>query len=161
MPDNREKASGARFRQYAVGDAVREPLQMKSHIGYAIRRAQLRAYENFHAALAELETTPARFTLMLLIRENPGIRSVDLARALDIARSGMARLVDDLERHEFIVRKTLVGDRRNQGIALTAPGRRRLDQLERAVERHEAQLTQGLSVAERKLLLDLLWRVGA
>jgi DNA-binding MarR family transcriptional regulator len=161
MLNSRKKPAGAGLPQFSVGGEVREPAQLKSHVGYAIRRAQLRAYESFYAALAELETTPARFTLMLLIRENPGIRSVDLARTLNVARSGMVRLVDELARSEWVVRETLVDDRRNQGLTLTAEGRRRLSQLERAVERHEAQLTKGLNAAERKRLLDLLWRVGA
>jgi hypothetical protein len=32
--------------------------------------------------------------------------------------------------------------------------------MEKAVERHEAQLTAGFSISERDKLLELLWRVA-
>jgi DNA-binding MarR family transcriptional regulator len=157
---NDRKTTRAAPAEFTVGDEIREPAQMKNDLGYAIRRAQLRAYESFYNALQDLETTPARFTLMLLIRENPGIRSVDLARKLGVARSGMVRLIDDLEGRGLIARETLKSDRRNQALALTAEGRRYLKQLERAVGRHEAALSSKLTAGERAQLIDLLWRVG-
>jgi DNA-binding MarR family transcriptional regulator len=157
---NDRKPGRAAAAESALGDEIREPAQMRNYLGYAIRRAQLRAYESFYSALQDLETTPARFTLMLLIRENPGIRSVDLARKLGVARSGMVRLIDDLEQRGLMRRETLEADRRNQALALTAEGRRYLKQLERAVERHETKLSSGLSARERAQLIELLQRVA-
>jgi DNA-binding MarR family transcriptional regulator len=157
---NDRKTTGAAPTEFTVGDEIREPAQMKSYLGYAIRRAQLRAYESFYNALQDLETTPARFTLMLLIRENPGIRSVDLARKLGVARSGMVRLINDLEGRGLIVREILKSDRRNQALELTTDGRRYLKQLERAIERHEAVLSRSLTAKERAQLIDLLGRVA-
>jgi DNA-binding MarR family transcriptional regulator len=157
---NDRKPSRAASLEFAAGEEVREPAQMKNYLGYAIRRAQMRAYESFYNALRDLETTPSRFTLMLLMRENPGIRSVDLARKLGVARSGMVRLIDDLEGRGLIVREVVKADRRNQALALTTEGRRYLRQLERAVGRHESALTDKLTAKERAQLIKLLWRVG-
>jgi DNA-binding MarR family transcriptional regulator len=142
------------------GEVIHVPEQFRSNVGYAIRRAQMRIYDDFYAALADLDTTPTRFTLMLLIRENPGIRSVDLARALGVARSGMVRLIDELEQRELISREIDQKDRRNQSLVLTSLGRRKLSRIEKAVEKHEAEMTSGLSVSEREKLLELLWRVA-
>jgi DNA-binding MarR family transcriptional regulator len=141
-------------------DEIREPEQFRRNVGYAIRRAQMRIYDDFFAALSDLDMTPTRFTLMLLIRENPGIRSVDLARVLGVARSGMVRLIDDLEQRELISRETDQRDRRNQSLALTGQGRRKLSRMEKTVEQHEARMTTGLSKTEREKLLELLWRVA-
>lgn len=157
---NDRKPSRSAASEGAHADAVREPVQMRNSLGYAIRRAQLRAYESFYDALQDLETTPARFTLLLLIRENSGIRSVDLARKLGVARSGMVRLLDDLEGRGLVEREVLESDRRNQALVLTADGRRYLQRLERAVARHEAKLSSGLTESERARLLELLWRVA-
>lgn len=157
---NDRKPSRAEVAEFTLGDQIREPAQMKNHLGYAIRRAQLRAYESFYGVVQDLETTPARFTLMLLIRENPGIRSVDLARKLGVARSGMVRLVDDLEGRGLIAREVIKVDRRNQALTLTGDGRRYLKQLERAVDRHEAELSRKLTTRERTQLINLLGRVG-
>lgn len=145
---------------FTVGDEICQPLQVSRSIGYAIRRAQMRVYDAFFNALADLDMTPTRYTLMLLIRENPGIRAVDLARVLGVARSRMVKLIDDLESRHLVSRKTLPSDRRNRVLVLTALGVRKLNQLEQAVERHEAQLTKGLSEDERERLLGLLWRIA-
>jgi DNA-binding MarR family transcriptional regulator len=144
----------------SAGDEIREPEQFRHNVGYAIRRAQMRVYDEFYAALADLDTTPTRFTLMLLIRENPGIRSVDLAHALGVARSGMVRLIDELEQRELIAREIDQKDRRNQSLVLTSHGRRKLGRVEKVVEQHEARVTTGLSKSEREKLLELLWRVA-
>jgi DNA-binding MarR family transcriptional regulator len=149
-----------RFVPFSVGDEIRQPDQVSRSIGYALRRAQMRVYDDFFTALADLDTTPTRYTLMLLIRENPGIRAVDLARILGVARSRMVKLIDDLESRNLISRETHHSDRRNRILALTAQGERKLTLLEQAVERHEAQLTEGLSKEDRERLLGLLWRIA-
>lgn len=143
-----------------AADEIREPELLRHNVGYAIRRAQMRIYDDFFAALSDLDMTPTRFTLMLLIRENPGIRSVDLARVLGVARSGMVRLIDDLEQRELISREIDKKDRRNQSLALTGQGRRKLSHMEKTVEQHEARMTSDLSKNEREKLLELLWRVA-
>ena len=143
-----------------AADEIREPELLRHNVGYAIRRAQMRIYDDFFAALSDLDMTPTRFTLMLLIRENPGIRSVDLARVLGVARSGMVRLIDDLEQRELISRETDKKDRRNQSLALTGQGRRKLSRMEKTLEQHEARMTSDLSKNEREKLLELLWRVA-
>jgi DNA-binding MarR family transcriptional regulator len=157
---NERKIETERSTPFSVGDEIRQPAQVRRSIGYAIRRAQMRVYEEFFNALADFDTTPTRYTLMLLIRENPGIRSVDLARVLGVARSRMVKLIDDLESRNLISRQTHHSDRRNRILALTAQGECTLVQLEQVVERHEAQLTEGLNEIERERLLGLLWRIA-
>ncbi len=154
------KGNGAELAGFSVGDEILEPEQIRHNVGYAIRRAQMRIYEDFYAALADLDTTPTRYTLLLLIRENPGIRSVDLARSLGVARSGMVRLIDELEQRELIAREIDKSDRRNQSLVLTSLGRRKLSRMEKTVEQHEARMTTDLSASEREKLLELLWRVA-
>jgi DNA-binding MarR family transcriptional regulator len=145
---------------FAVGDEMRQPPQISCSIGYAIRRAQMRVYEELLTVLADLDMTPTRYTVMLLVRENPGIRAVDLARILGVARSRMVKLIGDLESRGLISRETLPSDRRNRVLEMTAQGEQRLNQSEQVVERLEAQLTDGLSAEDRERLLGLLWRIA-
>jgi DNA-binding MarR family transcriptional regulator len=157
---NERKMEPDRSNAFTVGDEIRQPTQVSGSIGYAIRRAQMRVYDEFFSLLADLDTTPTRYTLMLLIRENEGIRAVDLARNLGVAPSRMVKLIDDLERRKLISRETLRSDRRNRILVLTAQGEQKLNQLERLVERHEARLTEGFSMEDRECLLGLLWRIA-
>ena len=154
------KASEIALSRYPLGEALRQPEQFKRNVGYAIRRAQIRIYEDFYTALADQDTTPTRFTLMLLIRENPGIRSVDLARTLGVARSGMVRLIDILEQSGLITREVDQNDRRNQSLVLTHDGQHKLSRMEKVVEAHEARMTSRLSKSEVDTLLELLGRVA-
>lgn len=154
------KASEIALSRYPLGEELRQPEQFKRNVGYAIRRAQIRLYEDFYTALADQDTTPTRFTLMLLIRENPGIRSVDLARILEVARSGMVRLIDILEQGGLITREVDQNDRRNQSLVLTDHGEHKLSQMEKVVEAHEARMTARLSKSEVETLLELLGRVA-
>lgn len=155
-----QKGGAIELASFSAGDEIREPEQFRHNVGYAIRRAQMRIYDDFYAALADLDTTPTRYTLLLLIRENSGIRSVDLARALGVARSGMVRLIDELEQRGLISREIDRKDRRNQSLVLTGVGGSQLSRMEKAVERHEARVTAGLSESEREKLLTLLWRLA-
>jgi DNA-binding MarR family transcriptional regulator len=155
-----QKINEIELASFSAGDEIRIPEQFKHHVGYALRRAQLRVYEDFYASLVDLDTTPTRFTLMLLIRENPGIRSVDLARTLGVARSGMVRLIDELEQRDLITRTIDKKDRRNQALQLTDLGGRKLIHIEKVVKQHEKKITANLSAMERKKLLELLWRVA-
>jgi DNA-binding MarR family transcriptional regulator len=157
---NLRKTESERSTSFSVGDEIRQPVQVSRSIGYAIRRAQMRVYEEFFTVLADLDTTPTGYTLMLLIHENPGIRAVDLARVLGVARSRMVKLIDDLESRSWISRRTHPSDRRNRVLVLTAQGESKLNQLKQVVEHHEAQLTEGLSEGERERLLGLLWRIA-
>ncbi len=157
---NERKMELDRSNAFSAGDEIRQPAQVSRSIGYAIRRAQMRVYEDFFSVLAEVDTTPTRYTLLLLIRENAGIRAVDLARNLGVAPSRMVKLIDELERRKLISRETLLSDRRNRILVLTAQGERKLKQLEQLVESHEAQLTEGFSTEDRECLLGLLWRIA-
>ncbi len=145
---------------FSMGNEIRQPALVSQSIGYALRRAQMRVYEEFLSLLAELHTTPTQYTLMLLIRENERVRAVDLARNLRVAPSRMAKLIDDLERRKLILRETLRSDRRNRMLVLTSQGERTLNKLEQLAERHEAQLTEGFSIEDRECLLGLLWRIA-
>jgi DNA-binding MarR family transcriptional regulator len=157
---NVRKIETEKSTPFSVGDEIRQPPQVSRSIGYAVRRAQMRVYEDLFAVLADLDTTPTRYTLMLLIRENPGIRAVDLASVLGVARSRMVKLIDDLESRSLIFRRTLPSDRRNRALVLTTQGEHKLCQLQQVVERHEAQLTEGFSTEDRERLLGLLWRIA-
>ena len=154
------KKSEIELSTITAEDEIRVPMQFKHNVGYAIRPAQIRVYDDFYAALTDLDTTPTRFTLMLLIRENPRIRSVDLARTLGVARSGMVRLIDELERRGLISREVDQKDRRNQALVLTSIGQRKLKSMEKAVEGHEVRMTAEFSKSEREQLLELLWRIA-
>ena len=81
-------------------------------IGYALRRAQLRVFDDFYRTLAAERITPARFSALVIIDANPGISQTALAQTLDIARSGVVTLIDTLEHWELVSREPIAADKR-------------------------------------------------
>ncbi|SOZ60757.1 putative transcriptional regulator, MarR family [Cupriavidus taiwanensis] len=129
-------------------------------VGYAIRRAQIRIYEDFVQSLAQWQITPPRFSALVIISRNPHLKLTELAQILGIARSGAVLLVDALEAMKLVARRPAAGDRRAYSLVLTPAGRRTLEAATQAVQAHDAHVSSALSDAEQATLKALLARLG-
>ena len=161
MPTPKSPRSNAR----KSGDAPHEALDLdrfdfqSDSLGYALRRAQVRAYEMFFEMLGPLELSPARLTALSIIAMAPDINQAALARRLNVAGPSGMKLIDALEGAGFIQRRDVVGDRRRYSLVLTPSGRSMLDTLRERLAAYEARLAQRLSVGERQQLMTLLGRI--
>jgi len=133
---------------------------LESLMGFAVRRAQIRVYEDFIASLAPWGITPPRFSAMVIVSRNPGLKLTQLARIMGIARSGAVILVDALEDLSYIERQPAPDDRRAFSLALTAKGLTDLSEITAAVQAHDARMARGLSAEEQALLRRLLTQVS-
>lgn len=136
--------------QYGVLDSL---------MGYAIRRAQIRTYENFIAALEPWGITPPRFSAMVIVSLNPGLKLTQLAKIMGIARSGAVILVDALEELGYMQRLPAPEDRRAFSLALTDKGKTDLVQITQVVQTQDQQVTQPLSATEQTELHRLLLKL--
>lgn len=128
-------------------------------IGYVLRRAQLRLYEDFYASLRGTGISPALFSALVLVERNPGLRQGKLGEALGVARSGAMTLVDRLERLGLVLRQPAPHDRRAYGLHLTAKGQKLVGSLRARVSEHDQRIGQRLDLAERQKLMELLQRI--
>ncbi|WP_354684980.1 MarR family transcriptional regulator [Cupriavidus necator] len=133
---------------------------LDSLIGYAIRRAQIRIYEDFVLSLAQWQITPPRFSALVIISRNPQLKLTELAQILGIARSGAVLLVDALEEMKLVARRPAPGDRRAYSLVLTPAGRRTLEAATQAVVAHDAHVGTALTEAEQATLKTLLGRLA-
>lgn len=129
-------------------------------VGYAIRRAQLTIYDDFIRALAAWDITPPRFSALVIIANNPGLKLTALAAALAVARSGAVILADTLQARGLIARQDSSTDRRAWGLHLTPKGETLLRQITQAVREHDARMASRLDDTERATLLRLLNRLA-
>lgn len=136
--------------QYGVLDSL---------IGYAVRRAQIKMYETFILALEPWGITPPRFSAMVIVSLNPGLKLTQLARIMGIARSGAVILVDALEELGYMQRLPAPEDRRAFSLALTDKGKADLVKITEVVEAQDAQVTQPLSASEQAELHRLLFKL--
>nr|WP_211948950.1 MarR family transcriptional regulator [Cupriavidus yeoncheonensis] len=133
---------------------------LDSLVGYAIRRAQIRIYEDFVASLAQWQITPPRFSALVIVSRNPQLKLTDLARILGIARSGAVLLVDALEEMNLVARRPAPGDRRAYSLVLTPTGKRTLAAAKQAVIAHDAHVASALTAPEQATLKALLGRLA-
>lgn len=129
-------------------------------LGYSLRRAQIRIYQDFLDVMDPWSITPPRFSAMTLIRSNVGMKLTELARAMGIARSGAVEVVNSLEKLGYVRRCDSPTDRRAYALELTAQGDEVLDRVTALIREHDARVSARLSGQERQQLRELLDKLG-
>ena len=163
-----EKSSGkpadaAKGRKDA-GEPQAEALQLgelSEQLGYVLKRAQLKVFENFLRCMASLQLTPAQFSVLLLVEKNPGRNQTEIASTLGILRPNFVAMLDNLESRDLCTRIRSTNDRRSHILVLTD---KRMAVLARAKKlvatKHEARLNDLLGQANREALLAMLAKIA-
>lgn len=132
-------------------------------VGYALRKTQLSVFQHFARAMAAADelprVSPGEFGVLALIAANAGISQTRLAQAVGADRSTMVPILDRLERRGLIERQKVPGDRRTHALTLGPVGRARFAEYRAVILDHERRIADGLSTAERALLIQLLQRL--
>jgi len=129
-------------------------------IGYHLRRTQVAIFQHFSRTVAaEEHITPGLFGMLHVIAANPGLGQSRLAEAMEVDRSTIVKVVDQLEGRGLIVREPSPVDKRSHCLGLTERGRKALRRLEGLVLQHEDEFTKVLTADERQFLIRLLIRL--
>ncbi|OPA92966.1 MarR family transcriptional regulator [Pseudomonas fluorescens] len=142
-------------------DEGRPPLDsaLDDLIGYAMRRAQLKLFQNLIGRLSDHDLRPAQFSALAIIEQNPGLMQADLARALAIEPPQVVPLLNKLESRALAVRVRCKPDKRSYGIFLSKTGEALLKELKDIAAQSDLNATAALDVEERAQLLRLLKKV--
>src|SRR5947209_5456993 len=126
-------------------------------LGYSLKRAQLKVFEDFLRSVAPLQLTPAQFSVLLLLENNPGRNQTEIASTLGILRPNFVAMLDGLESRGLCARVRSSSDRRSHILMLSDKGRTVLARARKLVAtRHEARLNELLGPANRVALLAML-----
>lgn len=129
-------------------------------LGYALRRAQVRVFQDFDAEMKELGLTPGQLGALFLIEANRGLSQSELGNALGIDRSSVVPLIDRLQKHGWVRRAARSSDRRAYALELAPGGIALLARLLPRLEAHETRIAARLSSGERKQFFELLDKVA-
>ena len=129
-------------------------------LGYQLRLAQVRVFDDFLKSLAPYELTPGLLGVLYLVQANPGINQTDLARAVQLDRSTMVGILDKLTTRTWVERRASADDRRVNGVWLTRAGSGALKKMQALVQEHEERIAANLSATERATLAALLQKVA-
>ena len=142
-------------------DAVLQLGELSELLGYSLKRAQLRVFEDFLRCVAPLQLTPAQFSVLLLLDRNPGRNQTEIASTLGILRPNFVAMLDALESRELCARMRSASDRRSHILVLTDKGRAVLARAKKLVAtKHEARLNELLGPANRAALLEMLAKIA-
>jgi DNA-binding MarR family transcriptional regulator len=153
-------ARGPRPSSIARVDGI-DYVDLEQHLGYALRRAQVAAFDAFHRATAGVGITPPRYTALVILHANPGITQTTLGEVLGTARSGAMLLTDWLEGRGLAERRHRPDDGRAWGLYLTPKGERLLDTLRRRVRAQDQRLAARLSKPDQRKLRQMLEKLSA
>ena len=130
-------------------------------LGYSLKRAQLRIFDDFLRCVASVKLTPAQFSVLLLLDHNPGRNQTEIASTLGILRPNFVAMLDALESRGLCTRERSPSDRRSHVLTLTDKGRTTLAKAKKLVaEKHEARLIAMLGPREHRAMLAMVAKIA-
>jgi DNA-binding MarR family transcriptional regulator len=135
--------------------------ELSELMGYVLKRAQLKVFEDFLHCVAPLQLTPAQFSVLLLIDKNPGRNQTEIANTLGILRPNFVAMLDGLESRDLCARVRSTNDRRSHILVMTDKGRAVLARAKKLIAvKHEARFNELLGPADRAALLAMLTTIA-
>jgi DNA-binding MarR family transcriptional regulator len=131
-----------------------------AHLGYLLKHVQLRFFEVGAAALEPLGINGREAAVLRAVADRSPVSQGEIAAAMNVDRTTMVALIDDLQGKGLVRRRQDPDDRRKNAVELTDAGRDTVRRAAGAVERAERDFLRPLSATEaaqfRKALRALL-----
>lgn len=130
-------------------------------VGYHIAQANIPSKAAFirHVG-APLKLRPVEFTILMLVRGNPGITQKQLSQVLAVTAANITLLLDRLAEKGWVTRVRPESDRRVQAVNLTPAGEDLAARAHALSLDCEREMLRHLTAGERAILLELLDKVA-
>jgi DNA-binding MarR family transcriptional regulator len=129
---------------------------LDTHLGYALRRAQVWVFQDFIRTLSVIDIRPAQYSVLTVIGANPGLSQAELADRLAIERARLVHMLDHLQKRGLTERLPSPTDRRTHALQLTKDGQKLLKRAKALAARHEAKLAEKMGAGARDKVMELL-----
>jgi DNA-binding MarR family transcriptional regulator len=117
-------------------------------LGYLLKHVQLRLFELGAAVLEPLGITGREAAVLRAVADRYPVSQGEIAAAMNVDRTTMVALIDDLEGKGLVRRRQDPDDRRKNAVELTDAGRDTVQKAAAAVERAERDFLSPLPAAE-------------
>jgi DNA-binding MarR family transcriptional regulator len=136
-------------------------MTLEAHAAFLLGKLGRIAVERFAERLVPLGLRPSHSSVLSVLAVRELTSQQELGRILGQAPSGIVPVLDDLERLGAVSRVRDDVDRRRHALGLTPGGHELLARVTALADDVDAELMEGLTPADRELLLDLLRQIGA
>ena len=134
--------------------------KLPRYIGYQVRQTQSAIFRDISRSLRATGVTPGEFSLLTMLRANPDINSITLARIYQLDKATLSLSIKGLARRGLISSTRSANDRRYYSLRLTPAGREVLRRVTRRIESQERAMEAVLAPGERVHLIDMLERIS-
>ncbi len=134
---------------------------LETLIGYNARRAALSIIDLFLRRMESYGVRIVDFSVLSLIRHNPGITSRQLCASLGLLPPNLVNMLQQLEHRRLVERRPHPTDGRAVSLHLTAQGHDMMQEAEDTAFQLEIEATSALTEAQRSTLRRLLKQVYA
>ena len=121
---------------------------LSAFVGYGMKRALAIVQADLARVLAEFGLRAVSFSALSIIVGEPGLTQTRLADALQIERSNLVTIIDELAERGLIIRAPVAHDRRRHALMPTTAGRKLAAAAQQGVADHERKLFACLTAAE-------------
>ena len=129
--------------------------QLYRRPGFMIRRAHQISVSLFLEETGALGITNRQYGIMLVLKAEPGIDQITVAKLLGLDRSTTGMVLTKLE-DAGLVGRVVGDDRRKRSLKLTPTGERMLKRLAEPARRAQERVLSAFSPREQETFLDLL-----
>jgi DNA-binding MarR family transcriptional regulator len=137
-------------------DGERAPAALAGHLGYLLKHAWLRAQEVTGPALAPYGIGGRELAVLLVLADGESPSQQQAAGRLEVDRTTMVALLDELEAKGLVARRPHPEDRRRNIVELTEKGRETLGAATRAYRDAERRFLAPLGEAGAERLKEAL-----
>jgi DNA-binding MarR family transcriptional regulator len=124
--------------------------------GFLIRRAHQIAVSLFLEETGDLRITTTQFGILHLLKHNPGLDQISVAKLLGLDRSTTGMVLTKLEAGGLVGRAVGARDRRKRSLTLTAAGEKMLERVRAPARRVIERQLSTFTPRERKQFLQML-----
>jgi DNA-binding MarR family transcriptional regulator len=114
-------------------------------IGFVLRLANGVAMGKLGQRFETLGMRQSLYSVLLIIAENPGLKQQEVGQTLSIQQPNLVSLVNELVNEGLVQRTVNAEDRRSYSLVLTAAGKQRLAQANRAHTENERWLAEAVA----------------
>ena len=129
---------------------------LSDFIGYDMKRALSIVAADFARSLADYDLRAVSFSALSIIVGEPGLTQTQLAAVLQIERSNLVTIIDELAGRNLIVRAPVAQDRRRYALMPTTAGKQLAVAAQNSAADHEGRIFACLTQAERTELQRIL-----
>ena len=143
----------------APAQASHAPPEDRRHIGFLIADVARLMRSSFDRRVRRMGLTRAQWLVLSRLDRHPGISQSELAEMLEVERATAGRMIDRMERRNWLVRRPDATDRRINRLFLTAEARTVQAEMGRIAEGLLDDAMASLDEGEREALTDMMERV--